>query len=63
MKTLSFWLLAGIAIMSQGCAQLPMDDVTANANYDVGKVAAVERYAARNHIQVIWVNYPQARAQ
>jgi hypothetical protein len=61
MKIFSLVLLLLCALFVQGCAQLPTDNSTAQADYDVGKVAAIERYAMYNNMRVIWVNYPPAR--
>ncbi|MEY4729284.1 MAG: hypothetical protein RL020_442 [Pseudomonadota bacterium] len=61
MKIFSLGLLIAAGFLVQGCAQLPADNSTAQADYDVGKVAAIERYALRNNVHVIWINYPPAR--
>lgn len=63
MKIFSLSLLIATGFLAQGCTQLPADNSTVQADYDVGKVAAIERYALRNNVHVIWVNYPQARAK
>ncbi len=61
MKIFSLLLMLGLVLLTQACAAIPAADATARADYDVVKVALVERYAVRNNIQVIWINYPQAR--
>jgi hypothetical protein len=61
MKISSIMPLMAVCFMTQACSQLPINGAAAEPNYDVVKVAAVERHALRNNVQVIWINYPQAR--
>jgi hypothetical protein len=63
MKISQVLSVVAMALATQACSQLPTNGTAAEPNYDVGKVAAVERYALRNNMQVIWVNYPPARKQ
>ncbi len=60
-----FLLLPIIALsfFAQGCAQIPADVSAQRSEYDTIKIATVERYALRNNMHVIWVNYPRAREQ
>lgn len=60
MKNFSWLFIVFVAaLLIQGCAQL-QPVVSAEPDYDVGKVAAIEQYAARNNMKVLWINYPQA---
>lgn len=61
MKISTVLPLVAMGLITQACSPLPINGVSAEPNYDVAKVAAVERHALRNNVQVIWINYPPAR--
>ncbi|MGB8339634.1 MAG: hypothetical protein WCD07_09295 [Burkholderiales bacterium] len=63
MKIFSMMLILTAGLLLQGCAQLPASDTAVKPDYDVGKVAAIERYALQNNMRVIWINFPQARSK
>jgi hypothetical protein len=63
MKKLLLLQIVALGFFAQACAQLPAAPSAQGVEYDKNKVATIERYALRNNMQVIWINYPRVREQ
>ncbi len=55
-------LLVAAATLAAGCSSLSNNGSSGGYNVDQGKMAAVEQYAARLGVQVIWINPPRKSA-
>jgi len=51
-----------VATLFTGCSSLSNNGSSGAYNVDQGKMAAVEQYAARLGVQVIWINPPRKSA-
>ncbi len=60
MNTLSKLLIAAVsALFLSACATSPFGATQTETDY--AKIAAIERAAARNGVNVIWIQYPQKK--
>ncbi len=57
-KVTTLFTVTTLGILLGGCASTP-SQLAYYDNVDYQKVELVNRWASRNNVQVVWVNYPQ----